>query len=46
LEPPQQRICAACREDFRQVIVKHLGSQENLQKLLCWPKDEKKQTKA
>jgi len=45
LEPPHQRLCPACREELRQAVVKQLGGEENLEKLLCWPKEEKKEAK-
>jgi hypothetical protein len=45
LEPPHQRLCPACREEFRQGVVKQLGSEEDFQKLLCWPKEDEKKAK-
>jgi hypothetical protein len=45
LEPPLQRLCFNCREEFRQTIIKQLGGEEGYQKLLCWPKEEKKDAK-
>lgn len=45
LEPPYQRLCPACLEEFRQALIKQLGGEENYRKLLCWPKEDKKNTK-
>jgi len=45
LEPPHQRLCAACKEESRQAVVEQLGGDEQYKKLLCWPKDSKKEEK-
>jgi len=41
LEPPHYRLCPACREELRQVVVKQLGGEEQYKRLFCWPKDNK-----
>ena len=45
LEPPHQRLCAACKEESRQAVVEQLGGEEQYKRLLCWPKDSKKEEK-
>ncbi len=45
LQPPHQRLCPVCTEEFRQIVVKQLGSEEQYQKLVSWPKDGKKEEK-
>jgi len=45
LEPPHQRLCMACKEESRQEIVKQLGGEEQYKKLVCWPKNGKKEEK-
>jgi hypothetical protein len=45
LDAPHQRLCSTCREEFRQTIIKGLGGEEAYKKLLCWPKEEKKDVK-
>ena len=45
LEPPHQRLCAACKEESRQAVVEQLGGDEQYKTLLCWPKDSKKEEK-
>jgi len=43
LEPSGQRLCETCKEESRQEVVKQLGGEEQYKKLLCWPKDGKKE---
>ena len=43
LEPSRQRLCETCKEESRQEVVKQLGGEEQYKKLLCWPKDGKKE---
>jgi hypothetical protein len=45
LEPPYQRLCAACKEESRQAVIEQLGGEERQKKLFCWPKDGKKEDK-
>ena len=45
LEPPHQRLCAVCMEEFRQMVMKQLGGEEQYQKLVSWPKDGEKEEK-
>jgi hypothetical protein len=45
LEPPHQRLCPACQEEFRQVVLKQLGGEEQYKKLVSWPKEDKKEQK-
>jgi len=46
IEPPHQRVCAACKEESRQAVVNQLGGEEQYKRLLCWPKDSKKEEKS
>jgi len=45
LEPPHERLCASCKEESRQSVATLLGGEEQYKKLLCWPKDGKKEEK-